>query len=59
MKFKPNNRSLTLNPHRKENDVRDTRAILANSASILSSVGKNNGMKGARELLNELNGLNF
>ena len=59
MKFKPNNRSLTLNPHRKENDVRDTRAILANSASILSSVGKNNGMKVARELLNELNGLNF
>lgn len=59
MKFKPNNRSLTLNPRRKEKSVRDTRAILANSASILSSVGKNNGMKVARELLNELNGLNF
>jgi hypothetical protein len=59
MKLKPNKRSLTLNPNRKENDVRDTRAILANSASILSSVGKNNGMKNARELLNELNGLNF
>jgi len=59
MKFKPNNRSLTLNPHMKVSDVRDNRAILVNSASILSSVGKNNGMKVARELLNELNGLNF
>jgi hypothetical protein len=48
-----------LNPHRKGNDVRETRAILADSVSILSSVGKTNMMKTARELLNELNGLNF
>jgi len=59
MKFKPNNRSLTLNPLRKVSDVRDKSVILANSASILSSEGKINGMKVARELLNELNGLNF
>ena len=59
MKFKPNKRSLTLNPHRKGNDVPEPRAILADSASILSSVGKANGLKAARDLLNELNGLNF
>jgi len=58
MKFKPNKRSLTLNPHRMKNNVREARAILVDSASILSSVGKTN-VKAARELLNELNGLNF
>ena len=49
---------MTLNPHKKKNNAREPRAILVDSASILSSVGKTN-KKAVRELLNELNGLNF
>lgn len=59
LKLKPNKRSLTLNPHRKDNNVRESKAKQADSTSILSSVGKAHGIRATRELLNDLNGLNF